>query len=204
MSAVRTCLSLHGIQELTLSRFWQITTSAAAGLKQPVPDVLAPGIDRRNNYFTAKDVHVWNKLWFIIKVNMRYMKNLLKYTLITSLFIMGGLACTKLDENLKDTYTKKFDPTNIGLGISVNKNLAQPADGLQGAFNTLLTNTASNGGFFAVQEGGTDEAVITQKGGDWYDGGLYIRIHQHQFTPQTWRSMIPGPMLMRASPRVTN
>jgi len=117
---------------------------------------------------------------------MRHMKNTYKYILVSSLFIGGGLACTNLDENLKDTYTKKFTPANIGLGISANKNLAQPSDGLQGAFNTLLTGTATNGGFFAVQETGTDEAVITQKGGDWYDGGLYIRFHQHQFTPQTW------------------
>jgi len=49
-----------------------------------------------------------------------------------------------------------------------------------------LNGTATNGGFFAVQETGTDEAVITQKGGDWYDGGLYIVMHRHEFTPQTW------------------
>jgi hypothetical protein len=61
-----------------------------------------------------------------------------------------------------------------------------PEDGLQGAFSKLRDGSATNSGFFAVQEGGTDEAVITQKGGDWYDGGLYIRIHHHEFSPQTW------------------
>ena len=116
------------------------------------------------------------------------MKNLLtKYTTVVSLSIMTmGVACTNLDENLKDTYSKTPEITNKGLGIPSNVNNSQPNDGLQAAFNAILSGTATNGGFFAVQEGGTDEAVITQKGGDWYDGGLYIRMHQHEFTPQTW------------------
>jgi hypothetical protein len=116
---------------------------------------------------------------------MRHMKKLLKYTLITALFA-GGAACTNLDEKLPGTYTQNFTPSNSGFGVPANVNAPQPSDGLQAAFNTLLSGTATNGGFFAVQEGGTDEAVITQKGGDWYDGGLYIKIHQHTFTPQTW------------------
>ncbi len=117
---------------------------------------------------------------------MRNMKKyIFKYSLITALFV-GGAACTNLDENLPGQYTKKFTPSNPGVGIPNNVNKAQPNDGLQGAFNNLLNGIATNGGFFAIQEGGTDEAVITQKGGDWYDGGLYIKIHQHLFTPQTW------------------
>ncbi|MEO5600748.1 MAG: RagB/SusD family nutrient uptake outer membrane protein [Cyclobacteriaceae bacterium] len=113
------------------------------------------------------------------------MKNLLMYTLITALFV-GGFACTNLDEEIEDRFTKDFDPSNPGVGIKDNVNKAQPNDGLQGAFSKVLDGTAGAGGFFAVQETGTDEAVITQKGGDWYDGGLYIKMHHHEFTPQTW------------------
>ncbi len=98
----------------------------------------------------------------------------------------GGFSCTNLDEELEDRYNKDFEPSNQGVGIKDNVNKAQPNDGLQGAFSKVLDGTAGNGGFFAVQEGGTDEAVITQKGGDWYDGGLYIKMHHHEFTPQTW------------------
>lgn len=116
---------------------------------------------------------------------MRNMKNILKYTLITTIFA-GGVACTNLDEKLPGAYTQTFVPSNPGFGVPTNVNTAQPLDGLQAAFNGLLSGTATNGGFFAVQEGGTDEAVITQKGGDWYDGGLYIKIHQHQFSATTW------------------
>jgi hypothetical protein len=113
------------------------------------------------------------------------MKNFIKYTLITTL-VVGGTSCTNLDEELKGTLTETITPSNPGVGIKDNVNKLQPEDGLQGAFSVLLNGTATNGGFFAIQEGGTDEAVITQKGGDWYDGGLYIRMHHHEYSPQTW------------------
>jgi hypothetical protein len=111
------------------------------------------------------------------------MKKFLKYPLLTSLMV-SGLACTNLDEELRDRYTSTFTPSEALLSTNVTK--ALPNDGLQGAFGGLFNGTATNGGFFAVQEGGTDEAVITQKGGDWFDGGLYIRMHKHEFSPQTW------------------
>ncbi len=117
--------------------------------------------------------------------NIKNMKNLLAYSLVTALFV-GGSACTNLDEELQDRFTADFKPSNQGVGNKDNVNKAQPSDGLQGAFSKVLDGTAGNGGFFAVQEGGTDEAVITQKGGDWYDGGLYIRMHHHEYSPQTW------------------
>lgn len=113
------------------------------------------------------------------------MKNILMYSMVTAL-MLSGAACTNLDEELKDQFTQDFDPSNQGVGTKDNVNKAQPSDGLQGAFSKVLDGTATNGGFFAVQEGGTDEAVITQKGGDWYDGGLYIRMHHHEYSPQTW------------------
>ncbi len=103
-----------------------------------------------------------------------------------AMLVALGFSCTNLDENLQDTYTQKFTDSNHGVGVKNNANRSQPNDNMAPAFNNLLNGIATNGGFFAIQEGGTDEAVITQKGGDWYDGGLYIRIHQHQFTPQTW------------------
>ncbi|HTH54524.1 MAG TPA: RagB/SusD family nutrient uptake outer membrane protein [Cyclobacteriaceae bacterium] len=114
------------------------------------------------------------------------MKNTIKYFTVAALTSVG-IACTNLDEKLPGQYTAQADVTNVGYGISFTESPpARPADGLQTAYNQLLSGIATNGGFFAVQEGGTDEAVITQKGGDWYDGGLYIRIHRHEFSSQTW------------------
>src|SRR5260221_2570376 len=120
-----------------------------------------------------------------MKANMRNMKNIFAYTLVAAL-LAAGSACTKLDEELPGSFNKKFTPSNPGVGIKNNVNKPQPNDGLQGAFSKVLDGTATNGGHFAVQETGTDEAVITQKGGDWFDGGLYIRFHHHEFSPQTW------------------
>jgi hypothetical protein len=114
---------------------------------------------------------------------MRNMKNILGYTLMTGV-LLCGFACTNLDEELPGTFTEK--PFSDALLQRDNLNKATPNDGLQGAFSGLFAGTATNGGFFAVQEGGTDEAVITQKGGDWFDGGLYIEMHKHVFSPQTW------------------
>lgn len=116
---------------------------------------------------------------------MKNMNRISAYTL-GLLLVMSVFGCTNLDEEIKGSFTKDFDPSNIGIGKSNNVTNSIPTDGLQGAFGKLYAGTATNGGFFAVQEGGTDEAVITQKGGDWYDGGLYILIHQHKFSPQTW------------------
>lgn len=113
------------------------------------------------------------------------MKKNIKYVMI-AIMLGSGFSCTNLDEEIQDHFTETFVPSNPGLGKSENVNRATPNDGLQGAFSKLLSGHATNGGFFAIQEGGTDEAVITQKGGDWFDGGLYIKMHQHDFTPQTW------------------
>lgn len=114
---------------------------------------------------------------------MRNLTRILQHTVIIGALAVAGVACTDLDEELKDQYTQKFDPSNQGVGV---ENGGNKSDGLEGAFSKVLDGTATNGGFFAVQEAGTDEAVITQKGGDWYDGGLYIRMHHHEFSPQTW------------------
>lgn len=112
------------------------------------------------------------------------MKEILKYSLISALLI-GSVSCNDLDEEILGDFTKDFDPANQGVGIKNNVNMASPNDGLADAFSTLLAGTATNGGFFQVQELSSDEVVITQKGGDWFDGGDYIRIHQHEFSPQT-------------------
>jgi|JI102314A1RNA_FD_contig_123_42247_length_4290_multi_9_in_0_out_2_1 hypothetical protein len=112
------------------------------------------------------------------------MKDFLKYSLITALLV--GTASCNLDEEIVGDYTADFDPSNpLFLDAQNNINKPTPNDGLAGAFNGLFAGTATNGGFFQVQELSSDEAVVPQKGGDWFDGGVYIAIHKHEFTPQT-------------------
>jgi hypothetical protein len=112
------------------------------------------------------------------------MKDLLRYLLIVTV-LFGAVACNDLEEEIEGDFTEAFDVANPGVGIKVNVNKAGPNDGLAGAFSALFAGTATNGGFFQVQELSSDEAVITQKGGDWFDGGVFIQMHIHAFTPQT-------------------
>jgi len=110
----------------------------------------------------------------------RHMKNLFKYTLIVAC-TFGAFSCTDLEEEIVDSYTKTITPANPGVGTKNNVNKPTPNDGLAGAFSRLLNGTAGHGGYFSLQEIPSDEAVVTQKGGDWYDGGELIVAHQHNF-----------------------
>jgi hypothetical protein len=107
------------------------------------------------------------------------MKNLLKYVLMISLLV-GGAACTNLDEEIEDNFTK--DAAISIPSISPNTNKPTPNDGLAGAFNRVLNGTAGHNSYFSVQEVSSDEVVITQKGGDWFDGGIWLDMHKHTFT----------------------
>jgi len=89
------------------------------------------------------------------------MKHIYKYA-IAAAFFAGVTSCTSLEEELNDRATDKIIPNN-SVGARNNLNVLPPADGLASAFVKLNDGSATNGGFFAVQEGGTDEAVITQK-----------------------------------------
>lgn len=110
----------------------------------------------------------------------------MKYiTKITSvlLLIFVGFACTDLDENLNSDFTSSFDPNNPGFGASENVNRPIPNDGLNAAYSPLLNGTANHFGYFSISEVPTDEVVITQKGGDWFDGGIWLNMHRHDFRP---------------------
>jgi hypothetical protein len=95
--------------------------------------------------------------------------------------LLTAVACTDLDEELKGDFNNTFPVTQFR---RINVNKPTPNDGLGGAFNRVLNGTANHGSYFSVQEVSSDEAVITQKGGDWFDGGIWLRMHRHQFDPQ--------------------
>lgn len=97
--------------------------------------------------------------------------------------VLAASACTDLDEELRGDFSEDFDPANPGLGQSGGGT----DDGLSAAYAEVLNGTANHGGYFSVTEVSTDEAVITQKGGDWFDGGIWLNMHRHQ-----WQSTNPG------------
>jgi len=114
------------------------------------------------------------------------MKLLNKLTVL--IFLLGvGFSCTDLEEDLTADFTEDFDPSNPGFGESENTNGTLPNDGLNAAYDRLRNGAASHESYFSVSEISTDEAVITQKGGDWFDGGIWLNMHTHDF-----RSTNPG------------
>ncbi len=99
-------------------------------------------------------------------------------------------SCADLDENLNGGLTgvtEESDVNNPDFGKTPNVNGNIPNDGLSPAYAELLNGTANHGGYFSITEVSTDEAVITQKGGDWFDGGIWLNMHRHDF-----RSTNPG------------
>ncbi len=83
-------------------------------------------------------------------------------------------SCTKLDENLKDTWTSSnflTTPTEINAAIAAS-------------YQTLYS-FGNSGGYFDLQCVTTDEMMIPQRGGDWYDGGVHLALHGHTYDGTT-------------------
>lgn len=86
-------------------------------------------------------------------------------------------SCTNLEETLIGDITSDINvdgisgPEVIGSG------------GIMSASYGTLANagTANHGGYYSVQELTTDEMVIAAKGGDWFDGGILIDLHKHEY-----------------------
>lgn len=88
-------------------------------------------------------------------------------------------ACTDLEEEIRGEITENQDV--VPPAQSPNTNRPVPNDGLGAAFSRLLNGSANHGSYFSVTEISTDEVVITQKGGDWFDGGIWLNMHRHDF-----------------------
>jgi hypothetical protein len=105
------------------------------------------------------------------------MKELFKYSLILCLGLSMS-ACTDLEEDLIGDITDEIVVEGINVG--------GPGGG-EGPLTALYAElrnagTANHGGYYSIQEITTDEMFIGAKGGDWFDGGDLIRLHQHTYT----------------------
>jgi len=94
------------------------------------------------------------------------------------LLAIVSVACTDLEENLVGEITEELAnewPGNID---------PTPIDVIPGLYSQLRnTGTTNHGGYYTLQEVTSDEMVICAKGGDWYDGGVSIQLHQHTYGP---------------------
>jgi hypothetical protein len=81
-------------------------------------------------------------------------------------------SCTNLDERVYSQLTDANFPLTEEQFIAA-----------LGASYTSLYALMQHNSYFSLQEISSDEAMIPQRGGDWFDGGQWIRVHSHRYTP---------------------
>lgn len=116
-----------------------------------------------------------------MKLNKLYFAQLL---LVPAILIVS---CTDLTENLNNEVpADQFFQTD-----------EEFISALGDAYGSL-TQYGGNAGITAINEVTSDEIVVGHKGADWEDGGVWIRLHRHTFTPSddvinnTWNEFFNG------------
>lgn len=102
------------------------------------------------------------------------MKNLFKkkfFVLALGLLFFAP-ACTDLEEELfSDVTESNFFQTDEEFIAAL------------GQAYSSMTNIGSHANLWAINELASDELVVATKGGDWFDGGVLIELHDHTFSP---------------------
>jgi hypothetical protein len=119
---------------------------------------------------------------------MKTKKSIFSRVLIVGLSLtFFTFSCTDLDEELySDVTADNFFNTDEEFIAA----LGAAYEGLRGIGN--------HSNLWSINEIASDELVITTKGGDWYDGGVLIQLHQHEYTPDNgffnnaWTQMYGG------------
>lgn len=93
------------------------------------------------------------------------------YTASILLCGVGLQSCTNLDENVYSSYTDENFPSSA-------KQYASMTGPIYVAAQKLFDNN-----LYELQEMGSDEIIVPTRGGDWYDGGRYVDMHYHTWTP---------------------
>lgn len=110
--------------------------------------------------------------------NLISLKNL-KVLALGFFLLVAGNACTDLDE-------ERFSEISQADADAIEKAQADPGKIMESAY-IKVGGFGGHGGIFSMQEISTDEMMIPQRGGDWFDGGFWLRTHRHEFG-----SDIPG------------
>jgi hypothetical protein len=95
---------------------------------------------------------------------------------LVAIFILTTInnACTKLDPDYGSSIN-----TEEYLKIKID-----PDKALQSVYGSLASGSFAGGhnSYWSDQETSTDELMIPQRGGDWFDGGQWLRMHRHEYT----------------------
>lgn len=93
-----------------------------------------------------------------------------KYLLL-SLLVVAFTACTDLEEEVFSELTESNFPTTEAQFISA-----------LGATYTSLYPIGQHNSYYSLNGIASDELAIPHRGADWFDGGQWLRVHQHQYT----------------------
>ncbi|WP_201300867.1 RagB/SusD family nutrient uptake outer membrane protein [Sunxiuqinia indica] len=123
------------------------------------------------------------------------MKNQIKNTIklaAASLALLFSTSCTDLDEQVLDE--------SLTGSVSEDELVTSAVAPVYSNLSTLFLHTH----LFCLQEITTDEGILPARGGkDWYDGGVFIQLHTHEYLPtnnkikDTWNDLTQ--MLSRAA-----
>lgn len=95
----------------------------------------------------------------------------MKLRYITTIGLVFTMGCTKLDQNLQDSFSNPASNTSTVGAL------------LTGAYNSMTGLMHSQDRMFSLQENTTDEALVPVRGGDWDDNGVWRVLHAHTWTP---------------------
>mgnify|MGYP003111285739 FL=1 len=95
------------------------------------------------------------------------------FLLIPVVFLLGS--CWELEQEVLDGVT----PEDVA-----NSNNPALIDVLKAsAYSRIVGSWGGHNSIWSIYEVSSDEMAIPQKGADWEDGGLWLRMHRHTWQP---------------------
>ncbi len=101
------------------------------------------------------------------------MKYIGKFLFVCLLVIGFTQSCTDLDEEVFSQLTSDNFPQSEDQFISA-----------LGATYSSLANLGGHNGYNSMQMVAGDDVMIPQRGNDWFDGGVWLRSHRHEYNAQ--------------------
>lgn len=111
------------------------------------------------------------------------MKNFNKIFLGTLSIFTFVIACTDLEEELVSDFTEQLTVPGVNVDLGETDGSSQAVqDQIGSAFEKLRDGTAGHNNYWSIQTVSSDEMQVGQKGGDWFDGGIWLDMHRHEYT----------------------
>ncbi len=109
------------------------------------------------------------------------MRKMMKKSFVVFLGVLATMCytCTDLEEVLEDELVTEFSDDGVPDNSGETAGGVFPSGALAAAYGRLRNGSAGHGSYYSVQTVSSDEMAIGQKGGDWFDGGIWLDMHRH-------------------------